>query len=66
MTDNNPTVLERLQAEYDYWCKVEDKTFGSFAHEHEYLDAKGRAKGIKQAMDIINADYASCGCRVKG
>ena len=44
------TLIEKLEREYQKWCELEDKSeFGS----GEAIDARGRTRGLKDAIDIV-------------
>lgn len=44
------TLIEKLEQEYKKWCDREDNSvFGGV----EQLDARGRTRGLKDAIDII-------------
>lgn len=44
------TLIEKLEREYKEWCDREDNAaFGSV----EQLDARGRTRGLKDAIDIV-------------
>ena len=44
------TLIEKLEREYKKWCDCEDNSvFGGV----EQLDARGRTRGLKDAIDIV-------------
>ncbi len=44
------TLIEKLEREYKKWCDREDNSvFGGV----EQLDARGRTRGLKDAIDIV-------------
>ncbi len=52
------TLIEKLEREYQKWCELEDKSeFGS----GEAIDARGRTRGLKDAINIVkqHSDWIS-------
>ena len=52
------TLIEKLEREYKKWCNREDNSvFGGV----EQLDARGRTRGLKDAIDIVkqHSDWIS-------
>ena len=52
------TLIEKLEREYQKWCELEDKSkFGS----GEAVDARGRTRGLKDAINIVkqHSDWIS-------
>ena len=52
------TLIEKLEREYQKWCELEDKSeFGS----GKAIDARGRTRGLKDAIEIIkqHSDWIS-------
>ena len=51
-------MIEKLEREYQKWCELEDKSeFGS----GEAIDARGRTRGLKDAINIVkqHSDWIS-------
>lgn len=52
------TLIGKLEREYKKWCDREDNSvFGGV----EQLDARGRTRGLKDAIDIVKQHQSESG-----